>query len=623
MQLVALRMALIRMKLETTFERQKKPIVWPDKCNIVSVISKTNIEIPTLASEVSRAVSGPQTTTEVPQAFGATLLEASRKLSKSDIAKDSSPKVTSRQKSSSEDASSQGSVADGHITQLPLQSQETAVPPQVKPLQPAPITNSDFIPIQAPCASPAPSLGGSNLVGDGPMDIVAAERVKGAESSISQTGETQSAKFPLQASTKCPELAGEIANGPAGSLSKPGHLASTAFVKEAPNALQEPLRDEAGKANSSETHDLAPSGGLNAGSSASAAADPAPALRVSLDASQNGTLPSTLPTISTDQAVPTTFGHDVSACTATGPTNSSVATSQAGAVVQQGGGLPGSAQPGTMNQNSSPVVQSLTTNPANARDESKTAINALAGPKQHVQSLADEAGTKAGSHDAGSSGDQTRGGNSSQDQIAAPAQMNFAVHSATVIAHAQGSDIGPVMQSAPTNAVGAGSAGRVPVDSAPITTALPQALPAINTARLIQSIGQSEIRVGMRTNEFGNISINTSATRNSISAQISVDHGELAKAIAANLPEMQARLGGNQALSVRVDMNGAGIGQGTGTFSGMPNDTPDQSRSGGRQEGNPASGYSGSGFADRPFPLAAAAMTTGEDRLNGRLDVRV
>jgi hypothetical protein len=278
---------------------------------------------------------------------------------------------------------------------------------------------------------------------------------------------------------------------------------------------------------------------------------------------------------------------------------------------------------GLRNINSSQVVKPLSAIALNSRDGSKTAINGSTGVQQHGATSTDQAGSRAGSQDAGASGDQIQKGSSPQDQGTAPVQMNFPDHSATVISHTQGSDNGSLPQSIQGNAASTGLAGRSPIDTAPVTTVAPQALPVINTARLIQSIGQSEMRVGMRSNEFGNISINTSATRNLISAQISVDHGELAKAIAANLPDIQAKLGGSQALDVRVDLNGAGFGQGTGAFSSMQNGTADQSRNGGGQEGKLASGHAGNGLADRQFPRAAAVMTTREGSLNGRLDIRV
>jgi hypothetical protein len=166
----------------------------------------------------------------------------------------------------------------------------------------------------------------------------------------------------------------------------------------------------------------------------------------------------------------------------------------------------------------------------------------------------------------------------------------------------------------------AGVAARTANDAAVhASPALPQALSAINTAKLIQSMGQSEMRVGMRSNEFGNISISTSTSKDLVSAQISLEHGELAKTLAANLPEMQARLGGNHPMDVRIDMNGAATGQGTGSFGGTSHGSQDQSHSTRQQTGNMSASSSSIGVAEKLFSPVAAVMPTGY----ARLDIRV
>jgi hypothetical protein len=147
-------------------------------------------------------------------------------------------------------------------------------------------------------------------------------------------------------------------------------------------------------------------------------------------------------------------------------------------------------------------------------------------------------------------------------------------------------------------------------------------LPVINTAKLIQSMGQSEMRVGMRSTEFGNISISTSSTRDLISAQISLDHGELARTLAAHLPEIQARLGGNQPADVRIDMNGASAGQ-TGTAGGMYNGSADQSRGGRHQVGNADSSSSGNRLDGQQLSPVASATATSGGGVSARLDIRV
>jgi hypothetical protein len=201
--------------------------------------------------------------------------------------------------------------------------------------------------------------------------------------------------------------------------------------------------------------------------------------------------------------------------------------------------------------------------------------------------------------------------------------MGFANHPAASDAHAQNMTAPALVQPAAAIADTAGHAAIAPGNPAPTSNAFPQALPVINTARLIQSMGQSEMRVGMRSSEFGNISINTSATRDLISAQISLDHGELARTLAAHLPEMQARLGSNQAVDLRIDTNGATSGQGAGTSGDTSNGSAGQSRNGGQQAGYATSDSSHKGVAEWQQSPVAGAIATGESGLDTRLDIRV
>jgi hypothetical protein len=302
---------------------------------------------------------------------------------------------------------------------------------------------------------------------------------------------------------------------------------------------------------------------------------------------------------------------------------SGMTADQFGAFTQPGDGLPVTGLAGVSHLNSSSVMQQSPGSASTGKDESKTEIKAASGLNEHTQSASDLAGSKTGSQEAPIPGDQCQSGTSSQAQGAEQSQMNYADHSAGMIAHAHNSTNGSAVQTVPTNVVGTSLAAKIAGDPTPISTSLPQALPVINTARLIQALGQSEIRVGMRSSEFGNISISTSVTRDVISGQISVDHGELAKTIAAGLPEMQARLGGNQAVDFKIETNEAGIAHGAGTSSGMPSGSAEQSSGGRQQAGNSASGYSPNSVAERHSSIAAAATTTGDDRVNARLDIRV
>ncbi len=140
----------------------------------------------------------------------------------------------------------------------------------------------------------------------------------------------------------------------------------------------------------------------------------------------------------------------------------------------------------------------------------------------------------------------------------------------------------------------------------------------VNSAKLIQSIGQSEMRVGMRTADFGDISIRTSSTRDSISAQISLDHADLAKTLTTHMPEMQTRLSSGEVVDVHIHNEGQAE-----SYRGQSD--PDQSGSRNQQQnGDTASStyfnaYSSGQSATGAVPasvLASAAVST------GRLDIR-
>jgi hypothetical protein len=152
---------------------------------------------------------------------------------------------------------------------------------------------------------------------------------------------------------------------------------------------------------------------------------------------------------------------------------------------------------------------------------------------------------------------------------------------------------------------------------------LPQTLPVINTAKLISTMGQSEMRVGMRSDEFGNISISTTASKDAITAQISLDHGELAKIISAQLPEIQARLGSSQTVNVHVDMNSTGTGQGADTSGSMANSSYDQSRGGEQQSTYSASSYASNNIVESQLSLVVASATSGYVGGNSRIDIRI
>ena len=64
----------------------------------------------------------------------------------------------------------------------------------------------------------------------------------------------------------------------------------------------------------------------------------------------------------------------------------------------------------------------------------------------------------------------------------------------------------------------------------------------MHAARLVERLGESELRVGVNTGEFGKVDIRTSMGRNQFTAEISVERGELGRVLAAELPNLHTRL---------------------------------------------------------------------------------
>jgi hypothetical protein len=143
-------------------------------------------------------------------------------------------------------------------------------------------------------------------------------------------------------------------------------------------------------------------------------------------------------------------------------------------------------------------------------------------------------------------------------------------------------------------------------------------LPSIQSARLVQTASQSEMRVGLQSQEFGNITIHTAAAGQAVSAQISVEHPELARELAARLPEMQAKSESNQTIEVRMS-SGQQFSAGTGSGGSSAG----QEQQGYRQASASSAAF-GSNSADGLFHAASAnrISTQPSAATGGRLDIR-
>jgi len=67
-------------------------------------------------------------------------------------------------------------------------------------------------------------------------------------------------------------------------------------------------------------------------------------------------------------------------------------------------------------------------------------------------------------------------------------------------------------------------------------------VPLFSSAQLIEKVSQSELRLGMRTGEFGNVEIRTTFDHQQVKAEISSERGELGRALSAELPGFEQRL---------------------------------------------------------------------------------
>jgi hypothetical protein len=131
----------------------------------------------------------------------------------------------------------------------------------------------------------------------------------------------------------------------------------------------------------------------------------------------------------------------------------------------------------------------------------------------------------------------------------------------------------------------------------------------INASRLIQTLNETGMHVGMHSAEFGDISIRTLVSQQQMTAQISVDHGDLGRALAANVPTMQTKLGDDLGMRASIQVH-----QSNASFSG--------------EQGNPSGGQQktyGTPAQARSISLAteveATSLSTAVSESN-RLDIR-
>ncbi len=115
-------------------------------------------------------------------------------------------------------------------------------------------------------------------------------------------------------------------------------------------------------------------------------------------------------------------------------------------------------------------------------------------------------------------------------------------------------------QSAQASVGDAAGTAKLPDVPAQVHTAgdEPVAASGINAAKLIQSMGESEMRVGMHSTEFGDIAIRTTISQQQMVTQISLSHNDLSQAISAHVATVQAKLGQDYGLHASIEVNNQG-----------------------------------------------------------------
>ena len=133
----------------------------------------------------------------------------------------------------------------------------------------------------------------------------------------------------------------------------------------------------------------------------------------------------------------------------------------------------------------------------------------------------------------------------------------------------------------------------------------------INAVRVMQTMSESEMRVGMRSVEFGDISIRTSVSQQQLVTQITVDHRDLGNAISSHISAAQAKLGNDYGIHASIEVKQSGT-----SFSGDRQNPQQQAQ---RQSARSLQFPNGSVEAEsnRTTPMPVSALNDAY-----RLDIR-
>jgi len=131
---------------------------------------------------------------------------------------------------------------------------------------------------------------------------------------------------------------------------------------------------------------------------------------------------------------------------------------------------------------------------------------------------------------------------------------------------------------------------------------------AINTARLVERLHDSEINLTLRSTDFGNIAVHTSMNHERLTAQIAVDRNELGRFLVGEAPALESRLSREHGISATIEVQQQGQ-----SLSG----------NGGQSQPQPNSQRSPSTLAgERATTMPDIVVTPPILAVEGRLDIR-
>jgi hypothetical protein len=142
------------------------------------------------------------------------------------------------------------------------------------------------------------------------------------------------------------------------------------------------------------------------------------------------------------------------------------------------------------------------------------------------------------------------------------------------------------------------------------TPAMPTS--AISDAKLMQTMTESQMRIGLSSNAFGDISIRTSISGHQMVAQISLDHNELSQAISAQISTVQTKLNNEHGLQASIEIN-----------NHAPSQSGDTGNSSRREQGSPTAPLQASNEVALGVDESSVSHETIVNAVNEiRLDIR-